>query len=117
MERQIAEDQHQIDEVRIHSTRELQRQRTEENRLVAIGIVKQRLKERQESEDIELIEREQDRRKKRNQRMVKFLPDQKRKRMSEEVNVFAKSGLSRRQKTNGQDGCAQLACSTHKGIS
>ena len=96
---------------------ELQLQRAEANRLIAIGKFQQRLKERQESEDKKLIEREQDRRKKRNQRVVKFLPDQKRKRMSEEVNVFAKSGLSRRQKTNGQDGCAQLACSTHKGIS
>ena len=114
MDRQIADDQHQIDEDRRTSIRELQLQRAEANRLIAIGKFQQRLKERQESEDIKLIEREQDRRKKRNQRVVKFLPDQKRKRMSEEVNVFAKSGLSKRQSANGQGGCAQLMCSTHK---
>ena len=38
------------------------------------------------------------------------------KRMNKEVNVFAKSGRSKRQSTNGQDGCAQLMRSTHKGI-
>ena len=45
MERLIAEDQHQIGEVRMNSTRELQLQRTEEHRLVAPGILQQRLKE------------------------------------------------------------------------
>ena len=108
VERLIADDQHQIDEARMISTRESQLQRTEENRLKALGKFQQRLKERQESEEIKLSEREQDRRKKRNQRVVRFLPDQKRKRMSEEVNVFAKSGLSKRQRTNGQDGYSQL---------
>ncbi len=66
----------------------------EANRLIATRKLQQRQKERQDSIVIKLIEREQDRRKKRNQ---KFLPDQKRKRMSEEVNVFAKS--TRRMRT------------------
>ena len=116
MDRLIAEDQHQIDEVRMISTRELQLQRTEEHRLVALGKLQQRLKERQESEEIKLRELEQDRRKKRHQRVTKYRPDQKRKRVSEDRNVFVNSGLSRRQQKNGQGGCAQLACSTHKGI-
>ena len=117
MGRLIEDDQHQIDEVRMISTRELQLQRTEEHRLVALGKLQQRLKERQEGEEIKLRELEQDKRKKRHQRTTKYRPDQKRKRVSEDRNVFVHSGLSRRQKTNGQDGCAQLACSTHKGIS
>ena len=83
----------------------------------ARGKLKQRLKERQESEEIKLRELEQDKRKKRHQRTTKYRPDQKRKRVREDRNVFVNSGLSRRQQANGQDGCAQLACSTHKGIS
>ena len=117
VERLIAEDQHQIGEVRMNSTRELQLQRTEEHRLVALGNLQQRLKERQESEEIKLRELEQDRRKKRHQRVTRHRPDQKRKRVSEERNVFVNSGLGRRQQSNGQGGCSQLACSTHKGIS
>ena len=169
LERQIEDDQHQIGEDRINSIRRSQLQRTEEHRLEALGKLqqrlkerqeseelklreleqealgklqqrlkemqdseeiklreleqeargklKQRLKERQESEEIKLRELEQDKRKKRHQRTTKYRPDQKRKRVIEDQNVFVNSGLSRRQQTNGQDGCAQLACSTHKGIS
>ena len=100
MERLIEDDQHQIDEARMISTRESQLQRTEENRLEVLGKFQQRLKERQESEEIKLREREQDRWKKRHQRVTRYRPDQKRKRISEDRNVFANSGLSRRQKTN-----------------
>ena len=70
MERLIEDDQHQIDEARMISTRELQLQRTEEYRLEALGKFQLRLKERQESEEIKLREREQDRRKKRHQRVT-----------------------------------------------
>ena len=102
MERLIAEDQHQIGEVRMNSTRELQLQRTEEHS-VALGILQQRLKERQESEEIKLRELEQDRRKKRHQRVTRHRPDQKRKRVSDERNVFVNSGLSRRQHSSQMD--------------
>ena len=61
------------------STRESQLQRTEENRLEVLGKFQQRLKERQEIEEIKLREREQDRRKKRHQRVTRYRPDQKRK--------------------------------------
>jgi hypothetical protein len=44
-------------------------------------------------------------------------PEIKHQRMSEETNVQAQEGLSKRQKSDGQSGCEQLACSTHKGIS
>ena len=81
------------------STREAQLKRTEEKRLKALGKFQERLKERQESEEIKLSEREQDRRKKRHQRVTRYRPDQKRKRISEDRNVFANSGLSRRQQT------------------
>ena len=64
VERLIEDDQHQIDEARMISTRESQLQRTEENRLEVLGKFQQRLKERQESEEIKLREREQDRQKK-----------------------------------------------------
>ena len=61
-----------------------------------------------------VIERE----KKRKQTAETHSPELKKHRMSEETNVQAQEGLSKRQKTKGQDGCAQLACSTHnKGIS
>ena len=60
-----------------------------------------------------VIERE----KKGRQRTGTFAPELKKQRMSEETNVLAQEGLSKRQKTKGQSGCAQLACSTHKGIS
>ena len=60
-----------------------------------------------------LIERE----KKRKQTAETHTPELKKQRMSEETNVKAQEGLSKRQKTEGQSGCEQLACSTHKGIS
>jgi hypothetical protein len=60
-----------------------------------------------------LIERE----KKRKQTAETHAPELKKQRMSEETNVQAQEGLSKRQKTEGQSGCEQLACSTHKGIS
>ena len=60
-----------------------------------------------------VIERE----KKRKQTAETQSPELKKQRMSEETNVQAQGGLSKRQKTEGQSGCGQLACSTHKGIS
>jgi hypothetical protein len=59
------------------------------------------------------IERE----KKRKQPTEIHSPELKQQRMSEETNVQAHESLSKRQKTDGQSGCEQLACSTHKGIS
>ena len=60
-----------------------------------------------------VIERE----KKRKQTAETHSPELKQQRMSEETNVQAHESLSKRQKTEGQSGCEQLACSTHKGIS
>jgi hypothetical protein len=60
-----------------------------------------------------VIERE----KKRKQTAETHSPELKKQRTSEETNVQAQGGLSKRQKTEGQSGCEQLACSTHKGIS
>ena len=60
-----------------------------------------------------VIERE----KKRKQTAETHSPVLKQQRMSEETNGQAQEGLSKRQKTEGQSGCEQLACSTHKGIS
>ena len=60
-----------------------------------------------------VIERE----KKRKQTAETHSPELKKQRTSEETNVQAQEGLSKRQKTEGQIGCEQLACSTHKGIS
>jgi hypothetical protein len=58
-----------------------------------------------------------EREKKRKQTAEIYSPELKKQRMSEETNVQAQEGLSKRQKTEGQSGCEQLACSTHKGIS
>ena len=58
-----------------------------------------------------------EREKKRKQTTETHSPELKKHRMSEETNVKAQEGLSKRQKTEGQSGCEQLACSTHKGIS
>ena len=58
-----------------------------------------------------------EREKKRKQTAETHSPELKKQRMSEETNVQAQEGLSKRQKTEGQSGCEQLACSTHKGIS
>jgi hypothetical protein len=58
-----------------------------------------------------------EREKKRKQTAEIYSPELKQQRMSEETNVQAQEGLSKRQKTEGQSGCEQLACSTHKGIS
>ncbi len=60
-----------------------------------------------------VIERE----KKGTQRAETYTPELKKQRTSEEKNVLAQEGLGKRQKTKGQSGCEQLACSTHKGIS
>ena len=60
-----------------------------------------------------MIERE----KKGKQRAEPSTPELKKQRMSEEANVLAQESLSKRQKTKGQSGFEQLACSTHKGIS
>ena len=98
-DRLIADDQNQIDEDRMISTRALQLQTIEVNRLRALGKLQQSPKKRKESECKRGIER--DRLKKSNQRVVMYTPDQKRKKMNEEVNVFAQSGLGRRQRENG----------------
>ncbi len=60
-----------------------------------------------------VIERE----KKGRQRAETLVPELKKQRMSEETNVIVQGGLSKRKKTDGQNGCEQPACSTHKGIS
>ncbi len=70
-------------------------------------------KKRQATEDQMLIEQEKKRYK---QRAEAHSPELKKQRMSEETNVQAQEGFSKRQKTEGQSGCEQLACSTHKGI-
>ena len=62
-------------------------------------------------------EMEIEREKKRKQTAEAHSPELKQQRMSEETNVQAQEGLDKRQKTEGQSGCEQLACSTHKGIS
>ena len=92
---------------------EIDRKRIESNRLTALRILQERLKKRKEYEGKLVI----DRHKKRKQRGVNYTPEIKKQRWSLAINVFAQAGLSKRQKTNGQTGCAQLACSTHKGIS
>ncbi len=71
------------------------------------------LKKRKAIEGQMVIERE----KKGQHRVETYPPELKKQRMSEEANVLAQEGLSKRQKTKGQSGCEQLACSTHKGIS
>ncbi len=75
--------------------------------------LKRSLKKRKAMEGHMVIERE----KKGKQRTETYTPELKKQRMSEETNVLAQEGLSKRQKAKGQSGCEQLACSTHKGIS
>jgi hypothetical protein len=87
-------------------------ERIEINKLKALEKLKSS-KKRKEIEGQMAIERE----KKRKQRVVNPMSETKKRRWSVEPNVFAQVGLSKRQKTNGQDGVAQLVCSTHKGIS
>jgi len=84
-----------------------------EKKRVALETLKRSLDKRKATEDQMVIERE----KKGRQRMETFAPELKKQRMSEETNVIIQEGLSKRQKAEGQNGCAQLACSTHKGIS
>jgi len=84
-----------------------------EKKRVALENLKRSLDKRKATEDQMVIERE----KKGRQRMETFAPELKKQRMSEETNVIIQEGLSKRQKAEGQNGCAQLACSTHKGIS
>ena len=79
----------------------------------ALENLKRSLQKRKATEDPMVIERE----KKDKQRAETHSPELKKQRMSEETDVQAQGGLSKRQKTEGQSGCAQLACSTHKGIS
>ena len=55
--------------------------------------------------------------KKSKHRAETYSPELKKQRMSEDTTVLAQEGLSKRQKTKGQSGCEQLACSTYKGIS
>ena len=92
---------------------ETDRKRIESNRLTALRIQQERVKKRKECEGKPVIDRPE----KRKQWGVNYKPEIKKQRWSLEINVFAQAGLSKRQKTNGQTGCAQLACSTHKGIS
>jgi len=84
-----------------------------EKKRVALETLKRSLDKRKATEEQMVIERE----KKGRQRMETFAPELKKQRMSEETNVIIQEGLSKRQKAEGQNGCAQLACSTHKGIS
>jgi hypothetical protein len=84
-----------------------------EKKRVALENLKRSLDKRKATEDQMVIERE----KKGRQRMETFAPELKKQRMSEETNVIIQEGLSKRQKAEGQNGCAQLVCSTHKGIS
>ena len=35
----------------------------------------------------------------------------------DEVNEIEQAGPNKRKRMDGQDGCEQLECSTHKGIS
>ena len=79
----------------------------------ALETFKRSLQKRKATEDPMVIERE----KKDKQRAETHSPELKKQRMSEETDVQAQGGLSKRQKTEGQSGCEQLACSTHKGIS
>ena len=78
-------------------------------------IVLERLKQSSKSLEIDgqmVIERE----KKRKQRVVKYTPVIKKQRWREETCLHQCVEVKhKRQKTKGQDGCAQLACSTHKG--
>ena len=92
---------------------ETDRERAEYKRIIAPERQQQSSKKRKESEGQMVIEREQGRLKKSKQRVVMYTPGGKKKRMSEETNVFIQAGLNKRQKANGQDSCAQLACSTH----
>ncbi len=79
----------------------------------ALENLKRSSQKRKATEVQMLIERE----KKGKQRAETYPPELKKRRMIEETNVLAQEGLSKRQKTEGQTGCAQLACSTHKGTS
>ena len=92
---------------------ETDRKRIESNRLTALRIQQERVKKRKECEGKSVIDRPE----KRKQWGVNYKPEIKKQRWSLEINVVAQAGLSKRQKKNGQTGCAQLVCSTHKGIS
>ena len=89
------------------------REMIEEKKLEALEKLKRSLKKRTATEGQMVIERE----KKGKQRAETYTPELKKQRMSEEANVLAPEGLSKIQKTKGQSGYGQLACSTHKGIS
>ena len=89
------------------------KERIAEKKRAALENLKRSSQKRKATEDQMVIERE----KKGQQRAETYSPELKKQRMSEETNVLAQEGLSKRQKTEGQSGCAQLACSTHKGIS
>ena len=89
------------------------KERIAEKKRAALENLKRSLQKRKATADQMVIERE----KKGKQRAETLSPELKKQRMSEETNVLAQEGLSKRQKTEGQSGCAQLACSTHKGIS
>ena len=52
------------------------------------------------------------------QRLLAFYSQAKtEKRKSDEASTIVQKGITKRQKTDGQDGIAQLECSTRKGIS
>ncbi len=84
-----------------------------EKKREALENLKRSLQKRKAIEGQMVIERE----KKGKQRAGTYSPELNKQRMSEETNVLAQEGLSKRQKTKGQSGFEQLACSTHKGIS
>ena len=89
------------------------KERIAEKKREALENLKRSSRKRNATEGQMVIERE----KKGKQRTGTLAPELKKQRMSEETNVLAQEGLSKRQKTKGQSGCEQLACSTHKGIS
>jgi hypothetical protein len=87
--------------------------RIAEKKRVALENLKRSSDKRKATEGQIVIERE----KKGRQRTSTLAPEVKKQRVSEETNMIVQEGLSKRQKTDGQNGCTQLACSTHKGIS
>ncbi len=85
------------------------REMIEKKKLEALEKLKRSLQKRKAIEGQMVIERE----KKGKQRAGTYTREVKKQRTSEETNVLAQEGLSKRQKTKGQSGFEQLACSTH----
>ena len=88
------------------------KERIAEKKREALENLKRSSQKRKATEGQMVIERE----KEGTQRTGTLTPEIKKQRMSKEITVLAQEGLSKRQKTKGQDGCAQLACRTHKEI-